>query len=1061
MPAKTLFSARKSAKGPNRRAIRFEPLEERCLLAIQAIPIVVAATDSVAAEGTDGNTGAWRIMRYGPDIVPCVAEFRIDGSADFTLQTSDGASVTLTSHTEGGVTYRTGAVLIEEDESEVTLLLTPTNDAKREESETVSIQLTGYYSAISYVLGTATPSITILDNDDWVVSVSATDTVAAEASASSPNYGTYTITRSNETDTTHFLNIRFELSGTASTSDYSLFTENGTAIEIQHTVDPVTQTPIDYGFVTIPSGSLSTTVQLRPNNDAAKEDTESVIMTLVPHISTSGLRDYSVSGIGAAVSIGDNDDWTVSVTATDSVAAEGTASNPNYGVYTITRSNETDTTHDLYVHFQMTGTALGSSDYRLYKSDGTQVSLTSSFDPVSQTNVYTGGVRIPANALSTTVELRPVDDHLAERDETAVFTIVPNNNVYYAVDPNNNGATVTIEESTVVTLTTVDETALEPCTWISAADRKGAFRLTVETTETDWLPIYVQLGISGTAEPGNNGSFGDYHLTSNTGGSMSGIGTVSDGQVTVTIPAGQTQFDFYVMPNTDLLYEPDEDVILEIIQAYSGSNLNQIDYDDTDAEAVEILQAPEFVSGNEIFPLGDVNTDGYVKYFDPKSPQLSLLGGAPIAAANPSGRLCRYAFYDAENGNSLTSSEENPLLSINAFSGTITVLRTMTDTEKASAQVFTIKVYDSVYNDLYDLATLTIYALDYGLTPYTPQTHYIGPMAIEEAAWKQNGVGIRRNNDHDCSTGDNPPPDSVISTANAKEDDLIRVDVNVDNSIPGLTYSVLRSSSALKFWKGDAKANGEYDFTNNEFSLTGSRTLWAEYTTAGNDNYTLTLVVRETASNTILAIQSMTFRPFNSITCAFVGEFQIAGNPTEDPGVNDWVIDQLKNGYDVHVWDDGFDPSIDDDYVPDCAPNGSGNAFDTIKNAVNNSGVTDIAIIGYSHGGGSVYNLSCYLDADLNSNSPEITETYSLVFTSYIDAIQNTSHTSTDPVELRPINSQFHLNQYQLNQNLSSGYLHGAATCGGTTDNTKNKLRSLLDHGEIDEIGRASCRERV
>lgn len=347
-------SARRSKNRQNCRIMRFEPLEERCLLAIQAIPIVVTATDSVAAEGTDGNTGAWRIMRYGPSVVPCVVEFRIDGSADFTLQTSDGLGVTLTSHTEDGVTYRTGAVLIEEDESEATLLLTPANDAKREESETVSIQLTGYYSALSYVLGTAMPSITILDNDDWVVSVSATDAVAAEASAASPNYWTYTITRSNETDTTHFLNIRFELSGTASTSDYALFMENGTAIEILHTVDPVTQTPIDYSFVPIPSGSLSTTVQLRPINDASKEDTESAIMTLIPVSNLSGLRNYDVSGIGAAVSIGDNDDWTVSVTATDPTAEERTADNPNYGVYTITRSNETDATHDLYVRFQMT-----------------------------------------------------------------------------------------------------------------------------------------------------------------------------------------------------------------------------------------------------------------------------------------------------------------------------------------------------------------------------------------------------------------------------------------------------------------------------------------------------------------------------------------------------------------------------------------------------------------------------------------------------------------------------------------------------------------------------------
>ena len=196
--------------------------------------LMVAAPDPVAAEGTDGNTGAWRIMRTGIDVYPCVVDFRIDGPTDFTLQTAIGGDVALTTQTVDGVTYRTGTALMAPDESEVMLFLVPTNDAIKEETETVSIQITGYVSSqFSYSIGPLTPSITILDNDDWNVSVTATDAVAAEAPAAASNYGTYTIARSNETDTTHFLNVRFEMSGTASTSDYTLFTESGMVLTTQ------------------------------------------------------------------------------------------------------------------------------------------------------------------------------------------------------------------------------------------------------------------------------------------------------------------------------------------------------------------------------------------------------------------------------------------------------------------------------------------------------------------------------------------------------------------------------------------------------------------------------------------------------------------------------------------------------------------------------------------------------------------------------------------------------------------------------------------------------------
>ena len=313
-----------------------------------------------------------------------------------------------------------------------------------------------------------------------------------------------------------------------------------------------------------------------------------------------------------------------------------------------------------------------------------------------------------------------------------------------------------------------------------------------------------------------------------------------------------------------------------------------------------------------------------------------------------------------------------------------------------------------------------------------------------EEKWSENGVEIRRNNDHDCSTGDNPPPDSMISTANVNEDDLIRVDVNITPSIPGLTYSVQRNSSALKFWKNRSKSGGEHEFDINTLSLTTDGVLWAEYTTAESDNYTLTLIVEETASGMVLTTQSMTFRPFDSVTCAFVGELQTPGPDFSESGINRWVVDQLKNGYDVHVWDDGFDPSLDPDYTPDCAADGSGRAFAEIVNAVENRGVTHVAIVGFSHGGGSVYNLSNALSQVFWSG--EGRNPYIPVFTSYIDAVMNEFVSNTVPEIRRPMNSLFHLNQYE-----TDSFIHGGETLNGTSVNTENILRQDLSHTEMDD----------
>jgi hypothetical protein len=119
--------------------------------------------------------------------------------------------------------------------------------------------------------------------------------------------------------------------------------------------------------------------------------------------------------------------------------------------------------------------------------------------------------------------------------------------------------------------------------------------------------------------------------------------------------------------------------------------------------------------------------------------------------------------------------------------------------------------------------------------------------------------------------------------------------------------------------------------------------------------------------------------------------------------------DLYMAGYDVHMYDeDVVDPA-----------DGSGAAFDEIANAVKKRGVTEVAIYGFSHGGGATYLLAQRMDTD-----PVLKTT--LAFTAYVDAIEKSQLDDITPETDLPPNTQYHLNQYETNDPA----VHGEATIG-------------------------------
>jgi hypothetical protein len=258
----------------------------------------------------------------------------------------------------------------------------------------------------------------------------------------------------------------------------------------------------------------------------------------------------------------------------------------------------------------------------------------------------------------------------------------------------------------------------------------------------------------------------------------------------------------------------------------------------------------------------------------------------------------------------------------------------------------------------------------------------------------QYGPGIRVDGDH--------------SNAN-----LIEVHLGAS----GVNYVLQRADANLRVWTSDNETSGtQVAFTNNVSAplttAAGSsvqRTIWVEWAGAGQGTSTLTLKPLSGSGPQ----DSLLFHTFHSIVFAIGGE-TFGNNTPPNPSSGIWQVG-------TRLYDEGYDVYLHNE--DDIATNGSGTAYNQVYNAVRNEDVSQVAIIGYSHGGGDVY----YLANRLNSDGTKI-GTFSIAFTAYVDSISNSSDYDTTPETRRPPGSLVHMNYYRSQGIWSELYLHGAPT---------------------------------
>ena len=183
-------------------------------------------------------------------------------------------------------------------------------------------------------------------------------------------------------------------------------------------------------------------------------------------------------------------------------------------------------------------------------------------------------------------------------------------------------------------------------------------------------------------------------------------------------------------------------------------------------------------------------------------------------------------------------------------------------------------------------------------------------------------------------------------------------------------------------------------------------TLWTDWA----DPAPATAALSVEPLNDIATLDTLRFHAFEGIVAALGGEGQTPADPP-DPNTGTFVVavSLYNQGYDVHMFDED-----------NVAADGSGPVYDEVVNAIQNRSVNDVAIYGYSHGGGSTYDLADRLDL----NRADI-GVFEITWSSYVDSVSNNSDLDVAQELRRPPSTAYHANHYQHGAFLPDFFLDG------------------------------------
>jgi len=333
------------------------------------------------------------------------------------------------------------------------------------------------------------------------------------------------------------------------------------------------------------------------------------------------------------------------------------------------------------------------------------------------------------------------------------------------------------------------------------------------------------------------------------------------------------------------------------------------------------------------------------------------------------------------------------------------------------------------------------------MVAHRPQTEFLGfqlSFTVPDGDEEDPGAGIRLNGDDDNVNG-TPDFDDRVSPLNQdpRENDLLKVSLTLEPypAPAGVKYFLKRSTDVIKVW---TESGLVLDNTNDEeLKFNGPidpTVLWIEAVEPGVS--VLTLEVRDDDTDEVYASDSIRFYTFTSAVIVLSGEGRF-GAPFLH-GTTEIARLLHTQGYDAYLFNEEV-----------VGHDGSGPPYFEVISAVEERAVDKVAIVGYSHGGGSTHDLAERLQIQ-PPNKP-----FTIPFTGYIDAIEQgdsamTKDVRTTPETRLPPGTLFHINLWQpVPWQTPLGPVNGAPVPGSAIDINVNAAPPggwglLLDHGTID-----------
>ncbi len=311
------------------------------------------------------------------------------------------------------------------------------------------------------------------------------------------------------------------------------------------------------------------------------------------------------------------------------------------------------------------------------------------------------------------------------------------------------------------------------------------------------------------------------------------------------------------------------------------------------------------------------------------------------------------------------------------------------------------------------------------LIAYRPVTEYLNYAKFRVPASQEMshnlGPGIRINRDDDNGNSVADYLDNGITAGN--DNDLVRVDVAATGTAAQLDFD-----SKLRVWTSRTKKQEILSGTPITVTI-----VWVEYVGSGHTSATapadLTLTVSDASGD---ASDKVRFHTFRSVVIAIGGNGQ---NPAKvgDPSQGVFTIASVlyQRGFDVHMY-------RHDQVVS----SGAGAAYNEAIRAVKRRNVKNVAIFGFSWGGGATYELARGLKANASLHAR-----YTLRYTGYIDGI---THHAISSEQRFPPGSAYHDNIYQRRDWL----IQGNSVAGAHNVNASaTGWGSSLVHTSIDDNG--------